>query len=80
MVRNIAAAACDTNPTILRDLDPKVDTGMLEELREDFAALLETGKLRIQTFQEAKGMAPLRGLNDKVRKTNMAVQCYRVTT
>lgn len=72
-MRNIIKAVCDTNPTILRDLDPKVDTGMLEELREDFATLLEARRLRIQTFQEAKGITAAKGINEKVRTHNIVL-------
>lgn len=59
----------ETNPTLLRDLNPNVDTGMLEELREDFAVLLKKGTFSIYSVIESDGMRVLAG--NKVMSTQI---------
>jgi hypothetical protein len=70
MARRLALVF-ETNPTLLRDLDPNVDTGMLEELREDFAVLLKKGRFSIYSVIESDGMRVLAG--NKVTSTRICL-------
>lgn len=55
----------NTNPTILRDLDSKIDTGYLNELGKEFGKMLGAKQFIIQTYTETHGMipSPIRGIN-----------------
>ncbi|KAH8796346.1 hypothetical protein BGZ57DRAFT_746706, partial [Hyaloscypha finlandica] len=67
LLGNIASAAqFDTNIGIARDLDPSGGSDKLEELRRDFNDILEEGKIKIHTFQEAFGIAGLKIVSSKI--------------
>jgi triacylglycerol esterase/lipase EstA (alpha/beta hydrolase family) len=65
IAQNIAVAAgFDANDRIVRAL--RVDSSILELLREDFAKMLDENMFDVFTFQEANGLKGVQGLNDKV--------------
>jgi hypothetical protein len=65
IAQNIAVAAgFDANDRVVRAL--RVDSSILELLREDFAKMLDGTKFDVFTFQEAKGLKGVQGLTDKV--------------
>jgi hypothetical protein len=64
MVRKVGF---DTNNSILRQLNAKSE--VLNLIQEEFMRILENRapSLTIHSFQEAKGLAGVQGLNAKVR-------------
>lgn len=65
IARNIAVASgFDASDKILRDL--QVDSGVLENLREEFGQMLKEERFNVHSFQEAKGLKGMRVLSTKV--------------
>lgn len=65
IVRNIAVASgFDASDRNLRDL--KIDSPVLELLREAFSKMLKEERFDIYTFQEGRGFRGVRGLTGKV--------------
>ena len=67
LVQRIASVAFNTNGKILRGLG--VDSELLDRLARDFQDVLDSGKLRVCSFQEAVGKAGLPIFNGKVSLT-----------
>jgi hypothetical protein len=62
---NIANAALQSsNKPLLSAL--AVDSAVLDNMHEDFLRLLHNHPLKVHSFQEARGMSGIRGLNEKV--------------
>ncbi|KAJ9659574.1 hypothetical protein H2201_007323 [Coniosporium apollinis] len=65
ILRNIAAASgFDTNDRNLRDL--KIDSPVLEILREEFSKMMKEEKFDVYTLMESKSFKGIGGLNGKV--------------
>lgn len=65
MARKVAiSAGVDANDFLLYDL--KVDSQMLELLRDEFSKMLDEKDFHITSFQESRGLAGVQGLNGKV--------------
>jgi hypothetical protein len=60
----VKAAGFDTNAVILKQLTTQ--SPALGNLNERFISLLRSQDFDVVTFQEAKGMEGMRGLNGKV--------------
>ena len=63
IVQSIASSMFDTNDKILQSL--QVDSELLDRLARDFQDILDTGKLRVCSLQEAAGKAGLPIFNGK---------------
>ena len=64
--RNLAVAiGQDTNDKNLKDL--RLDSEILELLREEFALLLSRNAIKVRTFQEGRGIAGVFPLHMKAR-------------
>lgn len=65
IARRIASTVLiDTSTSLLSAL--QVDSSELELIREEFSKMLRDPRLRIYSFQEAKGLAGIKGANRKV--------------
>ena len=67
VLRRVAAVTCmDTNDRNVHIL--RYDSPELEMAREEFTRQWRQGRFTVKTFQEAKGLKGLQGLNEKVFK------------
>lgn len=62
----VSAAQVDTNSSLLRDLNPSSGSAKLEELRRDFNDILDEGKIKVHTSQEAAGKFGVKLFGGKV--------------
>lgn len=62
---NIASVTLhDPNKKIIKALEPNSE--VLDNIHEDFKNIITTSKIKIHSFQEARGMTGFKGLHNKV--------------
>jgi len=77
LASRVASVMFDTNSTILKQI--QVSSSDLQNLREQFGALLKTRAFHVRSFQEGYGMLGMAGLNGKVSLL-LCTLCYRRLT
>ena len=55
----------DSNKKILETLE--VSSEILDNIHEDFKTVVSKGGIKVHSFQEARGMAGMKGVDGKVR-------------
>ncbi|KAK4167848.1 hypothetical protein QBC43DRAFT_202600 [Cladorrhinum sp. PSN259] len=70
IVSNLALLALlDSNKKIIKTLE--VNSEVLDNIHEEFKTIVDQSRIRIHSFQEAKGISGMKGLDSKVRYQNI---------
>lgn len=55
----------DSNKNLIKTLE--VNSEVLDRIHEEFTTIADQSRIRIHSFQEAKGISGIKGLHNKVR-------------
>lgn len=65
IIANLATLALqDTNKRLIQTLE--VNDEVLDNIHEEFKTILSKGDIKVHSFQEAKGISGMKGLDNKV--------------